>query len=163
MKTVLYIFFFVSLLFSSVSTTAQNMDNEKLGKIIYVMADSIQGTNGNWQFMIKDRLLLCVTDSDNNRMRIMSPIIEKDKLLFNDLSVLMEANFHTALDVKYAISNELLWSVFIHPLRELNKEQVIDAIKQVYSAAYTYGDSYSSTGLIFPNKLKEKEKKIRKL
>lgn len=73
---------------------------------------------------------------------------------------LMEANFHTALDVKYAISDDILWSVFIHPLKELNKDEVLSAINQVYEASVTYGTTYSSTGLTFPDRRVE-EKKIK--
>ncbi len=140
---------------------SQNMNNEDLEKIIYVVADSLRGNTGNWQFMIKDRILLCVTDENNNRMRIMSPIIEQKKLAYADMLKLMEANFHTALDVKYAISNDLLWSVYIHPLKELGKDEVLSAINQVYAAAMTYGTTYNSTGLTFPNK-REEEEEVKK-
>ena len=68
-------------------------------------------------------------------MRIMSPIIEQKKLAYTDMLKVMEANFHTALDVKYAISNDLLWSVFIHPLKELDREQIVSAIQQVYTSS----------------------------
>jgi len=145
------------------SVQSQNMNNDDLEKIIYVVADSLRGTTGNWQFMIKDRILVCITDENNNRMRIMSPIIEQKKLAYADMLKLMEANFHTALDVKYAISDDVLWSVFIHPLRELDKDEVLSAINQVYAAAVTYGTTYSSTGLTFPDKRKEEEKAKRKI
>jgi len=142
--------------------SSQEMNNEELGKIIYVLADSLRGKAGNWQFVIKDRLLICVTDSTNNRMRIMSPIIEQKKLAYTDMLKVMEANFHTALDVKYAISNDLLWSIFIHPLRELSRAQVVDAIQQVYIAAMTYGTTYNSSGLTFPDRRKEKREEKKK-
>ncbi len=145
------------------SAQSQNMTNSDLEKIIYVVADSLRGNTGNWQFMIKDRILMCITDENNNRMRIMSPIIEQKKLAYVDMLKLMEANFHTALDVKYAISDDILWSVFIHPLKELGKDEVLSAINQVYSAAATYGTTYNSTGLSFPDKRKEEEKSKRKI
>jgi len=145
------------LLTVSFSVQSQNMTNSDLEKIIYVVADSLRGDTGNWQFMIKDRILVCVTDENNNRMRIMSPIIEQKKLAYADMLKLMEANFHTALDVKYAVSNDLLWSVFIHPLKELSKDEVLSAINQVYSAALTYGTTYNSTSLSFPNKREEEQ------
>ena len=135
---------------------SQNMTNEKLEKIVRSMADSIQGSPGNWQFLVKDRMFICVTDQQNNRMRIMSPVIEQKKLAYTDMLKLMEANFHTALDVKYAIAHDLLWSVYIHPLRELSDDQLVDAIQQVYVAAMTYGSTYSSSSLSFPDRNKEK-------
>ena len=155
----LALLFIITSIFSITFTKsfAQEMDNNTIDKIIYIVADSVKGIEGNWQFMLKDRLLICVTDTTNNRMRIMTPIIEQKKLAYTDMLKLMESNFHTALDVKYAIADDLLWSVFIHPLRELNKKQVLDAIQQVYTAAHTYGTTYNSTGLSFPNRKEEKK------
>ena len=135
----------------------QNMTNDRLERIVTSMADSIQGNSGNWQFLIKDRMFICVTDQPNNRMRIMSPIVEQKELAYTDMLKVMEANFHTALDVKYAIAHDLLWSVYIHPLRELSDDQVVDAIQQVYVAAMTYGSTYSSSSLSFPDRRKEKQ------
>ncbi len=76
-----------------------------------------------------------------------------EELLLNSLV----ANFHTALDVKYAISDEILWSVFTHPLKELTQHQIEDAISQVYSANVTFGNTFTSTNLTFPGNTKKKE------
>lgn len=154
------------------SAFAQKMDNEKLGKIIEVLSDSVEGQAGYWQFAYGETVLLLITDESHNRMRIMTPIVEVEKLNEEFMKNALIANFHTALDVKYAISDEVLWSVFIHPLKELSEEQVKDAIEQVYRAAYTFGTTYSSTDLVFPGsagegneeekpKKKSKEKKSR--
>jgi len=126
------------------------MNNEKLEKIIYTLSDTLVGDLGQWQFVINEVTMLCITDQNNNRMRIIAPIAETNTLTESDLKKCMEANFHSALDVKYAISDDLLWVAFVHPLSELTKSQAIDAIKQVYSAAVTYGTTYSSTHLVFP-------------
>jgi hypothetical protein len=143
------------------------MNNTTLGTLLEKQADTIQGQAGNWRFAINDKLFICLTDEKNNRMRIISPITEvatvDDKTLKNCLT----ANFHTALDVKYAISDDILWSVFIHPLKELSDAQVLDAVAQVYNANVTFGTIYSSTNLSFPGaigqeKEKPKEEKIRK-
>lgn len=162
-----FIIIFISILLFTTAITksfAQKMNNETIEEIIYIVADSVRGIEGNWQFILKDRLLICVTDKNNNRMRIMTPIIEQKKLAYTDMLKLMESNFHTALDVKYAIADDLLWSVFIHPLRELSRKQVVDAIQQVYTAAHTYGTTYNSTGLNFPNRREEKQlKKTKKI
>ena len=69
----------------------------------------------------------------------------------------LEANFHSALDVKYAISDDVMWSIFVHPLRELTENQLINALSQVYQAAETFGTSFSSTGLIFPENIRDPE------
>jgi len=152
------ILFLLPMLLFSISIKAQDMTAERIGEIISSVSDSIQ-TNGTstWQFLYKDRLIICITDENANRMRIISPIVERDKLEEEQLLNSLVANFHTALDVKYAISDEILWSVFTHPLKELTDYQVEDAISQVYYANFTFGVSYSSTTLTFPGNTQKKE------
>ena len=162
------LFIFLVALFSISISFSQNMTNGKMGTIFEKMADSIQGKNGQWQFKVNDVFFVCVTDSTHNRMRIMSPIAEESRLDETLLRASLIANFHTALDVKYAISEEVLWSVFIHPLRELTENQVEDAVRQVYGASVTFGTTFSSTNLVFPEAVKEednseKKVKVRKL
>jgi hypothetical protein len=143
-----YILF--SLLFLSINLQAQSMNNDKLNGIIYTLSDTVQGENGNWQFIIDDLAFLCLTDQLHNRMRIISPIAEMGEVTDEELLRCMEANFHSALDARYAISDGVLWAAFIHPLQELTKDQVISGISQVYSTAQTFGTYYSSGALSFP-------------
>lgn len=138
--------------------TAQSMDNGKLEKILYVVSDTLEGQPGLWRFNIGSVQMMCVTDQVHNRMRIISPIKEVKDASEGEITSALEANFHSALDVRYAISDDLIWVAFIHPLLELTKQQVIDAIGQVYNGALTFGTSYSSTELAFPKKEKKKLK-----
>ncbi len=151
-------FFFIVLISVSAIGFSQEMTNEKLGEVLERVADTIQGGDGRWQLGVKDAILFCITDENHNRMRIITPIAEADKLDEETMKNALVANFHTALDVKYAISDEIIWSVFIHPLKELTKAQVEDAIMQVYFAKKTFGFTYSSTELVFPGNTKKKEK-----
>jgi len=125
------------------------MTNQDLNHIFSTNYELRQAHMGHWEFEIDGKEIVCLTDEGNNRMRIISPIIQIKKVSPQELQKCMEANFHTALDVKYAISNDLLWSAFIHPLRELTAQQVKDAVSQVYYAAITFGSSYSSSNLYF--------------
>lgn len=128
------------------------MNNEKLNSIIYTLSDEVKGQAGNWQFIIDSTLFLCITDELHNRMRIIAPIVEINEVTDEQLRRCMQANFHSALDIRYAISDDLLWSAFIHPLKELTKEQVFSALSQVYSGVKTFGTYYSSGELNFPTK-----------
>ena len=141
---------------------SQSMNNEKMGTILESVADSIQGNNGQWQFKVKDVLFMCITDTKHNRMRIISPITEATQLDEKLKSAALVANFHSALDVKYAIADDILWSVFIHPLKELSEDQVRDAVKQVYASNITFGTTFSSTDLVFPGGSQKKEQKKKK-
>ena len=138
---------FLSLVLTNAN--AQNMNNELLGKILTQVSDSISGQPGYWEVAYGNMGIIVVTDQKQNRMRMVTPIAyinELDELTYKEA---LEANYHTALDIKYAISNEVMWSVFIHPLKELSEAQVKDAIRQVYNGARSFGNGYSSTNLVF--------------
>jgi len=55
-------------------------------------------------------------------MRIISPITDTISLEKNMLENALISNFHSALDVKYTISDGIIWSTFIHPLKELSED-----------------------------------------
>ena len=145
-------------LFSLFEASAQGMNSEKLLDIIQAEADTVSVQGNSIRFLFNDAMLICIYDEGANRMRIISPIVEREKLGEEELLNALVANFHSVLDVKYALSDEIIWSVYTHPLKELSEAQVIDAIQQVYAAAITFGESYSSTNLVFPGNTEKKEK-----
>jgi len=148
---------------------SQDMSNDKLEEIYTSVSDSINGRSGGWQFFIKEVPMMCITDTNHNRMRIISPIADSNSLNEDLIRAALVANFHTALDVKYAVSDGVLWSVFIHPLKELTEHQVKDAVSQVYYANVNFGSTFTSTSLSFPGNVnaapkgekEEQEKKIQ--
>ena len=145
-------------LFSLFEASAQGMNSEKLLDIIQAEADTVSVQGNSIRFLFNDAMLICIYDEGANRMRIISPIVEREKLGEEELLNALVANFHSVLDVKYALSDEIIWSVYTHPLKELSEAQVMDAIQQVYAAAITFGKSYSSTNLVFPGNTEKKEK-----
>ncbi|MEW7289324.1 hypothetical protein [Aquimarina sp. 2304DJ70-9] len=128
------------------------MDNKQLYQIFLTLADHIEGNQGYWEFALNDVKCICITDELHNRMRIMAPIKEQGSMSLQEYEKCMEANFHSALDVRYAVSSNVLMAVFMHPLRELSAFQVEDALQQIHSAVKTYGTTHSSSNLYFPTK-----------
>lgn len=139
------------------------MTPSKLGTMLEKISDSIVSQKTQWRFIIKNVPFITIADSTHNRMRIMSPVVESGKLSEELKTASLMANFHTALDVKYAISDNVLWSVFIHPLKELTEDQVLDAVSQVYYAKVNFGTTFSSTSLVFPGKKPEKKSEKPKI
>lgn len=82
-------------------------------------------------------------------MRIMIPIGPAEDIPREELLRLMQANFDSALDARYAIANGQLWGTFIHPLSELSDEQFLVGLGQTANVVLSYGTSYSSGLLIF--------------
>nr|WP_321233950.1 hypothetical protein [uncultured Psychroserpens sp.] len=154
----------LTILLLPVLSFSQEMNNEKLQEIYTSVSDSIQGNKGAWQFFIKEVQLVSFTDTNHNRMRIISPIADSNTLDDALIKAALVANFHTALDVKYAVSDGVLWAVFIHPLKELSEHQVRDALSQVYHANINFGTTFASTSLSFPwlgEEVKESKETIR--
>ena len=98
---------------------------------------------------IGDVPILVMSDPAANRMRAMVPIASAEGLTEADLMRMMQANFDTALDARYAVANDRLWSVYIHPLRELETEQLISGLAQTVVLALTYGTFYASGSMSF--------------
>jgi len=140
---------FFTFLMSIALTASAQMNNQKLEELLTAQTDSIQGFAGRWQVSVDEMVMVILTDETNDRMRIIAPIIESSKLDEGLLLDCLTANFHSALDVKYAISDGVLWSVFVHPLSPLTEMEVTSALKQVYAAAATFGTTFSSTPLLF--------------
>jgi len=126
------------------------MNNETLGQLFQDLNVPVEGSAGHWQISLEHARIICLTDERHNRMRFIAPIRETEGMDAPELTRCLEANFHTALDIKYAISDGVLWSAFIHPLAELNLAQAQDALQQVYTGVLTYGSSYSSSNISFP-------------
>ena len=86
----------------SFAASAQ-MNNDRLELLLSQQVDSIIGIPGRWQATYEDLPIMIVTDESNDRMRIIAPIVEVDNLSKDVLLDCLVANFHSALDVKYAV------------------------------------------------------------
>lgn len=64
-------------------------------------------------------------------MRIIMPIGDADEIDKESLLRMMQANFDSALDARYAIAQGSLWGVFIHPLGSLiERQRLIEKLKK---------------------------------
>ncbi|NAS31529.1 hypothetical protein GTQ40_11145 [Flavobacteriaceae bacterium R38] len=127
------------------------MNNHKIEAVLAKLNNIqlVDNHPGYWVILLDNYQLHIITDEKSNRMRIISPIIDVKDLKENQLTEAMQAHFHKALDIKYAIYDERVWSVYTHYLEELTKKMFIDAISQVYLGASNFGESYSSSNLFF--------------
>jgi len=125
------------------------MTNTRLEGLIHEASKEVKGQLGYWQFNINGRDMLVITDETHNRMRIISPVAAQEGVSEGELTRLLEANFGSALDAKYALGDGTLWSVFTHPLAELTDMQFLDCLAQVANLADNFGGSYASSNLMF--------------
>jgi len=136
----------------------RGMNNEAMARLFHGLDGAVEGDAGYWQITLEHARIICLTDEGHNRMRFIAPIREIDDMDKAEYERCLEANFHTALDIKYAISDGVLWSAFMHPFAELTESQAKDALQQVYNGVLTYGSSYNSSNLSFPASKENKSK-----
>ena len=127
----------------------QRMDNQQLQKLIEHVAGNVEGKPGFWQFDLQGFQTTVITDEKADRMRIIVPVAAIADIDNDRLFRIMQANFDSALDARYSIAKDVLWSAFIHPLSALSDHQFVDALAQTVNLAATYGTTYSSGALIF--------------
>ncbi|CAD7701993.1 unnamed protein product, partial [Ostreobium quekettii] len=134
------------------------MTNARLGELLRRKLPGLSGSNGHWEAEVmldgdQKYRFFCMTDARRgvDRMRFVVPVakITGQTAQSSFLTKLMSANFHSALDARYAIDRQYIWSIFLHPLSPLTDEQVESAISQVLNLAQNYGTSFASTDLVF--------------
>lgn len=125
------------------------MSPDRLIAILIALDPDATPTPAGIGMTIGDVPVLVVFDPPANRMRAMVPVASADALSEADLRRMMQANFDSALDARYAVANDRLWSVFIHPLRELQRAQLISGLVQTVTLARTYGSFYASGATVF--------------
>jgi hypothetical protein len=125
------------------------MDIARLEELLQGLAIELQGGDGVWEFVHGGVQMACVTDRQWDRMRVIAPICDADDIDEAIKTTMLEANFHTALDGRYAISDGVVFACFIHPLSSLSEADFEAAVTQVASLAATFGEEYSSGTLVF--------------
>ncbi len=137
---------------------------DQMAEVIEALDGEAQRNGNNWQLTLRKRTLLVVTDASAGRMRIITPIAPVEAMPEGALTRLMQANFDTALDARYAIGQGLVWSAFVHPLDSLTTRDFASGLLQTHALAETFGTTFSScvlnygggdSGAIIDEQLKE--------
>ncbi|MEM9572635.1 MAG: type III secretion system chaperone [Pseudomonadota bacterium] len=117
--------------------------------IITTIDEEAQLAPNGATFTIDDTVVTLVFDVNADRMRLFAQIAPSDGLSGPQLRRLMQANFDTALDARYAIAQGQLWATFIHPLTSLTQDDFVSAVAQTVTLVKTYGTTYSSGAMSF--------------
>lgn len=126
-----------------------HMTVQRMADILTAIDPDATVRGNTLEMTIEDVPVLIVADPRADRMRAMVPIRAADGLEPEELLRLMQANFDTALDARYAVARGRLWGVFIHPLSPLEKNQLLSGLAQTVGVALTYGSLYSGGANVF--------------
>jgi hypothetical protein len=122
---------------------------DELKAVLEAEAQEMEGGDGAWEFSLDGVRIACLTDTHFDRMRLIAPIVRVEDLEDGQRDAMLDANFHTALDARYAFSDGIVYSAFIHPLSPLTEDELSAALGQVASLVHTFGAEYSSGMLMF--------------
>ena len=172
MKTAFALLAFVLALFLNLEVSAQTEDPpveenplperiigepmtiERLEAIISILDPAAERIGNAFTFQIEAGeagavAVNIITDPAADRMRIVVGLFSENLLTPDLMKRVMQANFDTALDARYAIAQGYLWSSYIHPLSPLADEEFLSGLGQTVTLALTFGTTYSSGVLVF--------------
>ena len=125
------------------------MNDEQLDVLIRRLDPEAQFQQNVRELTVEGRRLMVVSDKNADRMRVMTPIGKIEDLDVDVFERLLQANFDAVLDARYAIAQNIVWSVYIHPLSPLTEGEFFSGLAQVVVAAETFGTTFTSGALVF--------------
>jgi hypothetical protein len=127
----------------------QPMTAIRMSELILRVDENAIHDGSTWYFNIIGLDAVLVFDIEADRMRVLIPIENTGDLSKDELLRLMQANFDSALDARYAIAQGQLWGAYIHPLSTLTDEEFLLGIGQTANVVASFGSSYSSGMFVF--------------
>jgi len=129
--------------------TEPPMNLPRMSEIVTALDPDAQFNGRGFELTLADVPVLIIVDPVADRMRAMVPIRSADGMTPEEMQRVLQANFDTALDARYALARGRLWATYIHPLSPLKKDQLISGIGQTVNVALTYGTLYSGGAMSF--------------
>ncbi|MDZ7629298.1 MAG: hypothetical protein U5J99_12940 [Parvularculaceae bacterium] len=116
-------------------------------------------------FTVNGVALLLVYDINADRMRVIAPVAEANALSPDEMMRLMQANFDSALDARYALAKGYVWAIFLHPLSSLDGAEFGSGVAQTVNLVTTYGTSFNSGVHVFGggDSLEEQQELVEEL
>ncbi|MAZ66780.1 MAG: hypothetical protein CMF25_06685 [Kangiellaceae bacterium] len=125
------------------------MNQQEMEAIVNDMATEAKGSEGFVEFRYNKVKMYLISDNVHDRMRIVAPVANYNDVTDEQRTKVLESNFHNSLDARYAVSEGILYTAFIHPMSDLNQKLIQTAVVQVSNLAITFGTDYTSGVLSF--------------
>lgn len=132
-----------------ISPVSAALEQASLEHYIIEHSTDPQGKGGVVQFEYATVPMAVISDPPHDRMRIIAPVARYSEVRREQLDRMLEANFHTALDARYAVSRGIVYAAYLHPLASLDEAGLQAALQQVANLALSFGTTYSSGTLSF--------------
>jgi hypothetical protein len=129
--------------------TQAPMTQARMEQIFGDQVDAIEGPSGAIRTIVDEVEIYLISDPTNDRMRLLARVADVNRVDPRIVNVLLQANFYRTLDARYAVSEGIVFSAYLHPLSTLSREELISGFDQVLALAKNFGTTYSSGKLDF--------------
>ena len=123
--------------------SAGSMTQGRMELLFADQVEAIMGPPGAIQTRIDGINVYLISDPENDRMRLVTPISMVETVDPRVNEILLRANFYSTLDARYAVSDGVIYATFLHPISSLSPELLSSALAQVLSLTKTFGSSFS--------------------
>lgn len=125
------------------------MTTHAMAKLLDSYLTELEGQPGFWRGLRGETPVFVFSDDEHDRMRLMAPVGVVEELDADLLHILLQANYDRALDARYAMRGNELWSVVVHPLATLATDDLPSLFDQVVTLVKNTGSTFASTELVF--------------
>ncbi len=120
------------------------MDQARMELIFAEQVAAIEGPSGALRTIHDGVELYLISDPENDQMRLVSRIASVDQLDPRVFGILLQANFYLTFDARYALSEGIVFGVYVHPISSLTRAELISAFEQVVALEKNFGTTFSS-------------------
>lgn len=125
------------------------MTQARMESVLRELGSDVSGVPGMIELTFNGIRVGCISDVEHDRMRLIAQVRRVSELSPEQIASVLEANFHTALDARYATSRGTLYAAYIHPLSALSEREIRSAVRQVSGLVRSFGKTYSSGELVY--------------
>ena len=129
--------------------TQAPMTQARMEQIFGDQVDAIEGPSGAIRTIVDEVEIYLISDPTNDRMRLLARVADVNRVDPRIVNVLLQANFYRTLDARYAVSEGIVFSAYLHPISTLSRAELISGFDQVLALAKNFGTTYSSGKLDF--------------
>jgi hypothetical protein len=134
---------------SELGSAERLMTQARMEQIFGDQVDAIEGPSGAIRTIVDEVEIYLISDPTNDRMRLLARVADVNRVDPRIVNVLLQANFYRTLDARYAVSEGIVFSAYLHRLSTLSEEELISGFDQVLALAKNFGTTYSSGQLDF--------------
>ena len=153
-------FLTLAFLLSVISLQSQTLTIPEMEQFLRQHCSYFEKGTEAWNVYYDQQLLFVLFDETTERLRIFTPVINTNDLENGQLETMMEANFKSSLDARYALYEGFVVALYTHPTKEITARHLQKGLQQVTRLHNTFGTTYTSGERELPRRERRENKKV---